>query len=145
MMDFLHLVGPVERNFSILIFICGIIAYDPSMPQQVGLLILAFLLGLVCFTAFGFFLGAVLPSTRAAQGLGLILFFVMMMLGDAGPPPEALTGAMDIVGQTTLLRHVIIMLQDPYLGFGWNQNASLIVAGITIVATVLSSRFFRWE
>jgi ABC-2 type transport system permease protein len=130
---------------SILVLISGIIAYSPHMPQEVGLLILAFLLGLVSFTAFGFFLGAVLPSTRAAQGLGLILFFVMMMLGGAGPPPEVLTGAMDIVGQITPLRHVIIILQDPYLGFGWNQNASLIVAGIAIVATALAARFFRWE
>jgi ABC-2 type transport system permease protein len=130
---------------SILVLISGVIAYSPHMPQEVGLLILAFLLGLVCFTAFGFFLGAVLPSTRAAQGLGLILFFVMMMLGGAGPPPEVLTGAMDVVGQITPLRHVIIMLQDPYLGFGWNLNASLIVIGITVVATALAARFFRWE
>ena len=130
---------------SILVLICGILAYSPHMPQEVGFLILAFLLGLISFTAFGFFLGAVLPSTRAAQGLGLILFFIMMMLGGAGPPPEVLTGPMDIVGQITPLRHVIIILQDPYLGFGWNQNASLIVVGITIVATALAARFFRWE
>ena len=130
---------------SILILICGIIAYSPNMPQEVSLLVLAFLLGLVSFTALGFFLGAVLPSTRAAQGLGLILFFVMMILGGAGPPPEVLTGAMDIVGQITPLRHVIIILQDPYLGMGWNQNASLIVAGITVVATASAARFFRWE
>ncbi len=135
----------IALSGSILILICGIIAYSPHMPQEVGSLILAFLLGLASFTAFGFFLGAVLPSTRAAQGLGLILFFVMMILGGAGPPPEVLTGAMDIVGQITPLRHVIIILQDPYLGFGWNQNASLIVAGITIVATALAARFFRWE
>jgi ABC-2 type transport system permease protein len=130
---------------SILVFICGILAYSPHMPQEAGLLILAFLLGLLCFTALGFFLGAVLPSTRAAQGLGLILFFVMMILGGAGPPPEVLTGAMDIVGQITPLRHVILTLQGPYLGFGWDVQASLIVAGITVMATVLAARFFRWD
>jgi ABC-2 type transport system permease protein len=129
----------------ILVYVLGLAAYSPSPPQEVGLLILAFLLGLVSFTALGFFLGAVLPSTRAAQGLGLILFFVMMILGGAGPPPEVLTGAMDIVGQITPLRHVILILQDPYLGFGWNTNASLIVVGITVVATALAYRFFRWE
>ena len=79
---------------SILVFILGMVVYSPHMPQEVGLLIPAFLLGLVSFTALGFFLGAVLPSTRAAQGLGLILFFVMMILGGAGPPPEVL-GGMD--------------------------------------------------
>ena len=130
---------------SVLIFTLGIIVYSPHMPQEVGLLVLAFLLGLASFTALGFFLGAVLPSTRSAQGLGLILFFVMMILGGAGPPPEVLTGAMDIVGQITPLRHVIILLQDPWLGFGWNIQASLIVIGIMVVATLLSARFFRWE
>ena len=130
---------------SLLILVMGLLVYSPNLPQSPGLLVPAFLLGLLCFTALGFFLGAVLPSTRSAQGLGLILFFVMMILGGAGPPPEVLTGAMDIVGKITPLRHVIIMLQDPSLGFGWNQNASLIVAGETIVLTGLAYRFFRWE
>jgi ABC-2 type transport system permease protein len=130
---------------SLLILALGIVVYSPNLPQSPGLLIPAFLLGLVCFTALGFFLGAVLPSTRSAQGLGLILFFVMMILGGAGPPPEVLTGAMDIVGKIMPLRHVIITLQDPSLGFGWNQNASLVIAGITVVLTGLAYRFFRWE
>jgi len=130
---------------SVLVFVLGLAVYQPSLPQSPGLLVLAFLLGLLSFTALGFFLGAILPSTRAAQGLGLILFFVMMILGGAGPPPEVLTGAMDIVGKITPLRHVIIILQDPYLGFGWNGPASLIVVGIMVVATALAARFFRWE
>jgi ABC-2 type transport system permease protein len=70
---------------------------------------------------------------------------VMMILGGAGPPPEVLTDVMDIVGKITPLRHVILMLQDPSLGFGWNRDASLIVAGITVVLTTLAYRFFRWE
>lgn len=130
---------------SILILVLGLLVYSPNLPQSPGLLIPAFLLGVLCFTAIGFFLGAVLPSTRAAQGLGLILFFVMMILGGAGPPPEVLTGAMDVLGKITPLRHAIIMLQDPSLGFGWNLNASLIVVGYMVVATLLAGRFFRWE
>ena len=130
---------------SLLILVMGLLVYSSNLPQSPGLIIPAFLLGLLCFAALGFFLGAVLPSTRSAQGLGLILFFVMMILGGAGPPPEALTGAMDIVGKITPLRHVIIMLQDPSLGFGWNQNASLIIVGVIVVLTGLAYRFFRWE
>ena len=130
---------------SLLILVMGLLVYSSNLPQSPGLMIPAFLLGLLCFAALGFFLGAVLPSTRSAQGLGLILFFVMMILGGAGPPPEVLTGAMDIVGKITPLRHVIIILQDPSLGFGWNQNASLIVVGVTVVLTGLAYRFFRWD
>ena len=73
------------------------------------------------------------------------MFFVMMILGGAGPPPEALTGAMRTIGNFTIIHHVILMLQDPYLGFGWRESASLIVVGITVAATGLAARFFRWE
>jgi ABC-2 type transport system permease protein len=69
----------------------------------------------------------------------------MMILGGAGPPPEVLTGAMRFVGDITPIRYVILLLQNPWLGFGWQINASLIVTGITVVAALLAARFFRWE
>ena len=129
----------------ILVMALAMVAYAPHLPQSLALLIPAFILGTLCFSALGFFLGAVLPSTRSAQGLGLLLFFIMMILGGAGPPPEVLTGAMRTIGNFTIIRHVILLLQDAYLGFGWRVSASLIVAGITAVAALLSARFFRWE
>jgi ABC-2 type transport system permease protein len=130
---------------SILIIIFAKIVYAPHWPVHPWLLIPAFLLGTVCFTCFGFFLGAVLPSTRSAQGVGLILFFVMMILSGAGPPPEVLTGAMSVIGDLTPLRYVILTLQNPWLGFAWDTNASLITAGVTVVSAVLAARFIRWE
>ena len=130
---------------SVLVMVLAMIVHSTGLPELPGLLVGAFVLGNLCFVALGFFLGAVLPSTRSAQGLGLILFFVMLILGGAGPPPEVLTGAMEIIGKIMPLRHVILMLQDPWLGFGWHGSASIIVAGITVVAALLSARFFRWE
>jgi ABC-2 type transport system permease protein len=130
---------------SALVMALATVVYAPHLPQSPALLVPAFILGTLCFAALGFFLGAVLPSTRAAQGLGLILFFVMMILGGAGPPPEVLTGVMRTIGNFTIIRHVILMLQDPYLGFGWRESASLIVVGITLASTALAARFFRWE
>jgi ABC-2 type transport system permease protein len=130
---------------SIIVTIVGFLSYHPELPKMPLPLIGAFVLATLCFTLLGFFLGAVLPSTRSAQGIGLILFFVMMILGGAGPPPEVLTGAMGVVGKLTPLRPVILMLQDPWLGFGWNAGASLIVVGITAASGLLAARFFRWE
>ena len=130
---------------SILVTILGKVAYNPDWPVNIPLLLAAFVLGTVCFSCFGVFLGAVLPSTRSAQGVGMLLFFVMMILGGAGPPPEVMTGVMRFIGEITPLYWVIYMLQDPWLGFGWHTNASLIVAGITVVSAGLAAKFFRWE
>jgi ABC-2 type transport system permease protein len=130
---------------AILITILGKAVYSPHWPVNPGLLIVAFILGTVCFTCFGFFLGAVLPSTRSAQGVGMLLFFIMMILGGAGPPPEVMSPAMQYIGEATPLHWVIYMLQNPYLGFEWHTNASLITVGITVVSAGLAARFFRWE
>ena len=133
---------------SLLVTVLGFATYRPDTPENIPQLIAAFLLGVACFTAFGFFLGAVLPSTRAAQGIGLILFFVMMILGGAGPPPEVMTGVMSVTGDLTPLRYVILTLQNAWLpgpGFDWHTSASLITAGITVVSALLAARFFRWE
>jgi ABC-2 type transport system permease protein len=129
----------------ILLTVIALLTYDANLPKSAGLLVPAFLLGIVSFSVIGVLLGAVLPTTRAAQGLGLILFFVMLILAGAGPPREVMTDAMRWVGDATPLRYVILLLQDPWLGLGWNGTASIVVIGFMLVAGLLSVRFFRWE
>jgi len=129
----------------ILLLAAAMPIYEAALPKSPGLVIAAFVLSVFSFSALGVFLGAILPTTRAAQGLGLILFFVMMILSGAGPPREVMTEAMHWIADATPLRYVILILQDPWLGFGWNIPASLVVVGIMLVAVLLSARFFRWE
>jgi ABC-2 type transport system permease protein len=107
--------------------------------------IAAFAVSVLSFAALGVFLGAVLPTARAAQGLGMILFFVMLILGGAGPPREVMTDAMGYVGDATPLWHAILLLQDPWLGLGWNNFEFIVVAGIMVAAALMSAVFFRWE
>jgi len=130
---------------SILVTILGKLVYDPHWPVNIGQLIIAFIIGTVCFSCFGFFLGAILPSTRSAQGVGMLLFFIMMILGGAGPPSEVLSRPMQIIGEATPLHYVIYMLQNPWLGFEWHTSASLITLGITVVSAGLAAKLFRWE
>jgi ABC-2 type transport system permease protein len=130
---------------SVLMIALGYAVYDIANPMGIPMVIAAFILGMLSFAAFGFLLGSLFPTTRAAQGIGLILFFVMMILGGAGPPPEVLPDAMRIVGEILPTHWVIYGLQAPWFGLGWDVQASLIVAGVFVVATALSVRFFRWE
>lgn len=129
----------------IILTVIALLTYDTSLPESIALLLPAFILSTLSFAALGFLLGAVLPNVRAAQGIGLILFFVMLILAGAGPPREVMTKAMQVVGDIAPLRYVILSLQDPWLGLGWNQNASIIVGGVMVGSALLSARFFRWE
>jgi ABC-2 type transporter len=96
----------------------------------------AFLLSVLCFAAIGFLFGALLPGPRAAQGLGVLLWFVMFMISGSGPPPEVLPDALDAVATATPLKHVIVLIQDPWLGFGWNAGELIVVVGMLVVAAL---------
>ncbi len=111
-----------------------------SLAAVVG----AFLLVMLGFTAFGIFLGAVLPTARAAQASGMLFWFVMLFLGGAGPPPEVLTGAMRGVASVTPLWHAVRMMQDAWLGLDAGLSW-LVFAAIATTSGALALRFFRWE
>jgi ABC-2 type transport system permease protein len=103
----------------------------------------AALLGIVAFAAVGAFLGAAMPTARAAQGIGILLWFMMMMLCGAGPPTEVLSPVMNGIGDALPLRHLVIALQDPWLGRGVNWAETGILLGITVVASTIAAFFLR--
>jgi ABC-2 type transport system permease protein len=123
----------------------SMIAFDVKSPESPALVIAAFLSSVIAFTALGILLGALLPTTRAAQGLCLILFIVMLMMSGSGPPPELMSEAMEKTGQAMPLFYVIRLIQDPWLGYGWDWDAFLILVGVTVLAALASLRLFRWE
>jgi ABC-2 type transport system permease protein len=128
------------------ITIASTLIYGTELLPADGLLFFpAFLLAACEFAAVGVLLGSVLPTSRSAQGAGLMVFFVMFLLSGAGPPRDVLTGPMRAVGNSLPLTWVITMLQDPWLGFGWDGTSSLIVAGVLVGSVALSVRFFRWD
>jgi ABC-2 type transport system permease protein len=129
---------------AVLLIVAAYLAYDFEPARSPAGVIGVFVLLVIGFSAIGIFLGAVLPTARAAQAVGMLLWFVMLFLGGAGPPPEVLTDAMRTVSDFTPLWHAVLMMQRPWLGL--DAGMSWLVFGAVVVAcVVLSVRFFRWE
>jgi ABC-2 type transport system permease protein len=121
-------------------------AYDAASPQDWPGLLFAFLLVNAAFAAFaamGVVLGLVLPTARSAQGLGVLLFFVFMMLGGAGPPRETLPGGLGAAADLTPLTYAGKVLRGPWLGTGWDVAAILAVAGLLAVSIGLTAPLLR--
>lgn len=118
--------------------------YDFAWPKRPLVTFAAFVCIVIGFTAMGLLLSALVPTARAAQAIGLILWFVMMLVGGAGPPEEVLTGAMGIVSRATPMVYAVRMLHQPWLGLapGW---AWLVFATAAAVSGALGLRLFRWE
>ena len=122
---------------SALLIAVGAPVYGVRFPQSVPLLVAGFLLCVLEFTAIGILLSLAFRTARAAQGAGIMLWFVLMMLGGAGPPPEALPTALRDVGAATPIKPAIFLLQDAWLGFGWNWTQTLLVLAFTGGAVLL--------
>lgn len=129
---------------NILMVAAGTAIYDTRLPEDAFGVLVAFLLAMLCFTAIGYLLAALLPTARAAQGIGLILFLTVWMISGTAPPHAVLPSGVRDVAQFEPLTHVVIAIQDPWFGYGWNVEKLLILAVVTIVASVAAIWRFRW-
>jgi ABC-2 type transport system permease protein len=123
---------------SLLLVLVAAATYTIASPRSLVGVVAAFALGALTFATFGLFLGLVLPSARAAQAAGVLLWFGMLLIGGGGPPFELLPAALVSAGDATPLKHVVILLQDPWLGLGWNASQMLIVGGFLAVPAILT-------
>lgn len=118
-------------------------SYGTATPISWAGVLLSFTLGMLMFGAIGVLLGAVMPTARAAQGIGLILWFAMLMMSGVGPPPEVLSPAMNRIGDFMPLDHLVIALQDPWLLGTVNWTKLGIVVGVGVAAAGISAAALR--
>jgi ABC-2 type transport system permease protein len=96
--------------------------------------------GAVAFVSIGVLLGTLLPSARAAQAIGLLLFFPSFLLGVGGPPPAVMSPVLRDVSEVLPLALVTNAVREPWLGIGDAGGSLLAVVAIGVVATGLAAR-----
>jgi ABC-2 type transport system permease protein len=129
---------------AVLVAAFAAIFYPVHFPDSVALLAAGFVICAAAFAAIGTLLGAVMPSPRAAQGAGLMLFFVMLFLSGASVPMEVMSGTMKKIGDFLPLTYGVDLLQGAWSGGTWDWPSAIVLIGIAIVASFLSLRVYRW-
>jgi ABC-2 type transport system permease protein len=114
--------------------------YGLPPMQHLPRVVLAFTLGAVAFVSIGVLLGTLLPSARAAQAVGLILFFPSFLLGAGGPPPHVMGSALRTIAGYLPLTRVTDAVRDPWLGITTATTSLVVVATLAVLATVLAVR-----
>ena len=97
------------------------------------------LAGAVAFTSIGMLIGSLVPSARAAQGVGLLAFFPSFLLGGGGPPPSVLGDGARRVADLLPLTHVTASIREPWLGVGTG------VTDLAVVLAVLLASALGWR
>jgi ABC-2 type transport system permease protein len=121
----------------------GRLGYGAALPASWAGVLVAFVVSALSFLALGFLVASVTGNARAVQAAGMILFFPMWLLSGAGPPPQVMGAGMCHVAGLLPLTYAVRALQRPWLGSAAATTDLLRLAGMLLVAVVLSLRLFR--
>jgi ABC-2 type transport system permease protein len=114
--------------------------YGIPVPHDWARVVPAVLLGTLAFTSIGVLLGTLLPTARAAQAIGLLLFFPSFLLGAGGPPPHVMGAALRGIAGWLPLTWVTNAIRGPWLGLGEATGSFILVVLLAVVATALAMR-----
>jgi ABC-2 type transport system permease protein len=113
--------------------------YGIPPVHDVGRVLAGLVFGSIGFVSIGVLLGLP-PSARAAQAVGLMLFFPSFLLGAGGPPPHVMGSALRHVADVLPLTWVTKAIREPWLAIGTATPALIAVAVLAVVATYVAVR-----
>jgi ABC-2 type transport system permease protein len=114
--------------------------YGIPPVHDVGRVLAGLVFGSIGFVSIGVLLGSLLPSARAAQAVGLMLFFPSFLLGAGGPPPHVMGSALRHVADVLPLTWVTKAIREPWLAIGNATPALIAVAVLAVLATYVAVR-----
>jgi ABC-2 type transport system permease protein len=85
-------------------------------------------------------LGSIMPTARAAQGLGLLLFLGTFLLVGGGPPPGVLPDLVKDIAAWTPTGLLIDAIRSPWAGGGLDGPAMVTLAAVAAAGFALATR-----
>ncbi len=131
----------------LLLILVGRLGWNLRFDGNVLSVLGGFFLGALSIFAFGFLVASLSPTARIAQTVGMVLAFPMMFISGATIPWEFLPDGVKKVAEFIPLTHVVRVLRTLWAGGSWGEVwvSALVLAGVLVVCSALSARFFRWE
>ncbi|MGI5493683.1 ABC transporter permease [Microtetraspora malaysiensis] len=115
------------------------------LPTRVLSGVLTFLLGTAAMFAVGLLIAALAPNGRAANGIGVLLYFPMAYLAGLMQPTDQMPDILARIGEYTPLGAFRQSLQDVWAGGAPSPLLLGVMAAYAVVISIAAARFFRWE
>ena len=122
----------------------GTTAFGLRSPEAPAAVLVAYVVAVFGFAAFGFVLAAVIPTARTTSALSFALYLPMIFVSGSVMPREALPGWAQRVGDFMPLTYVVEALKQPWISGSTNVTALGLLVAMIVAGTALSSRLFRW-
>jgi ABC-2 type transport system permease protein len=107
--------------------------------------VFVFLLGTAAMFGAGLLIAAVARNGRAANGIGVLLYFPMAYLAGLIQPADQMPDIVARVGEYTPLGAFRHSLGDVWAGGAANPVLLGVMAVYAVVISIAAAKFFRWE
>ncbi|MCG5213991.1 ABC transporter permease [Streptosporangium sp. KLBMP 9127] len=129
---------------ALLVAVSGFV-FQAAWPARVLPFALVFLLGTTALFSIGLVIAALAASGRAANGVGVLLYFPLAFLGGLMQPKEAMPSFLAAIGEFTPLGAFRQAIGDAWTGVAVQPHLLGIMAAYALVVGFAAVRFFRWE
>ena len=121
----------------------GSASFELSAPSSWLVVVGGFALATATFCAIGLALSSLLPTARAAQVIGLLLFFSMFFISGGGPPEGILPDGVSLVADALPMSYAVDVLQRGWWTGTWDLTGLAVQASVLVVATAVALRRLR--
>jgi ABC-2 type transport system permease protein len=128
-----------------LVLTVGRIAFDVKLADQFPGFVLAFLLSAAGVLAIGLTIAALVPTGKAGNSVGTLLFFPLMFFAGLWTPREVMPHALQRVADFTPLGAAERALNDTMTGHWPSLLPVTVLLGYVVVFGALAVRWFRWS
>jgi ABC-2 type transport system permease protein len=129
----------------ILQFVLALASCGALLPANALCFIAVFVLGTASMFAIGLLIAALAPSGRAANGIGVLLYFPMAYLAGLMQPVSQMPAILVRIGEFTPLGAFRQSLHDVWTGAAPDPLLLGVMAAYAVVVSLAAARFFRWE
>jgi ABC-2 type transport system permease protein len=129
----------------LLVVAVGRIVFGVELPAQPTGFVLAYLLSAAGIFAIGLLIAALVPTGKAGNSIGTLLFFPTMFFAGLWTPREVLPDALQRIGDFTPLGAGERALHETANGHWPHVLPMVVLLAYVVVFGAAAARFFRWD
>ena len=128
-----------------LVIAVGRIVFDVPLADNFAGFVLAYLLSALGVFAIGLFIAALVPTGKAGNAVGTLLFFPSMFFAGLWTPREVMPQLLRRIGDFTPLGAGERALHEAMTGQWPNLLSVTVLVGYLVVFGLAATRLFRWS
>ena len=149
----MYLAADVAANFLMnlagvaLLVVVGRVGWGMRFDGHWASAAAAFTLSAGAFLSLGYLLASVVPTSRVANVVGMVLLYPMIFLSGASIPLEVLPPHVREWARFVPLAYVVRLMRGMWEGQPWSNHWSsvAVLGAMAVVSGAVAARLFRWE